>query len=487
MLKILRVKIFQDFFVYFILIFFGFLFFYKLGTHTLASWDEAWYGSIAREILNSGELMFLQFNGAPFYDHPPMGMWLIAVSYKIFGVSEFSTRFPSALLGLFSMYLIFAVGTYFSKEKIVGLASSIILGTSVWYVIRVRSGNLDSIFIFFYLLTVYFAIKAQKDMKWFVFTMLSFGALLLSKTIIGLSIFPIIVLLVLPKLLDYKKNMIYILLGFVFFALMVVPWYIIQYKSYSDFMALHFFKIGMRNKTLASYLNLDFQLPLFYLHMGIRKWYYLWLFAFAYLLIFFRFFRRNIFILAIWNVIILYPFLTSNQTQIWHLIPVYVPVALITALGFWNGGITAISFISRISFFNKYLKAIFNIKLIKLVYILVFIYIATIQIRIFYKEVMPGSRYIPDDVDISLKSKKYSQLIFLDDDFLPLAVFYSGRNMRQIEYENENKTLEMVFRNEGSQFVAITRNWALTNLDDNKLKYKILANNNSFSIVTKIK
>lgn len=487
MLKILRVKIFQDFFVYFILIFFGFLYFNKLGIPTLASWDEAWYGSIAREILNSGELMLLQFNGAPFYDHPPMGMWLIAVSYKIFGVSEFSTRFPSALLGLFSMYLIYAVGTYFSKEKIVGLASSIILGTSVWYVIRVRSGNLDSIFIFFYLLTVYFAIKAQKDMKWFVFTMLSFGALLLSKTLIGLSIFPIIVLLVLPKLLDYKKNMIYILLGFVFFALMVAPWYIIQYKSYSDFMALHFFKIGMRNKTLASYLNLDFQLPLFYLHMGIRKWYYLWLFAFAYLLIFFRFFRRNIFILAIWNVIILYPFLTSNQTQIWHLIPVYVPVALITALGFWNGGITAISFISRISFFNKYLKAIFNIKLIKLVYILVFIYIATIQIRIFYKEVMPGSRYIPDDVDISLKSKKYSQLIFLDDDFLPLAVFYSGRNMRQIEYENENKTLEMVFRNEGSQFVAITRNWALTNLDDNKLKYKILANNNSFSIVTKIK
>src|SRR5690242_12398454 len=90
-----------------LLIFFSFFFFYRLDYNTLASWDEAWYGSIAREIVRTGDFIKMMWNGQPYFDHPPMGFWLMSISYKIFGINEFSTRFPSAVLGLGAVVLIY--------------------------------------------------------------------------------------------------------------------------------------------------------------------------------------------------------------------------------------------------------------------------------------------------------------------------------------------------------------------------------------------
>src|SRR4030065_73934 len=76
---------------------------------------------------------------------------------------------------------------------------------------------------------------------------------------------------------------------------------------------------------------------IFYLHMGVRKWYYLWLAALGFLLVSLKFFKKNIFFLFLWNFIVLYPFLTSKETELWHLIPVYLPLSLIVAVGVYEG------------------------------------------------------------------------------------------------------------------------------------------------------
>ena len=61
-----------------------FLFLFRLDYNTLVSWDEAWYGAIAREMLASGDFLRMHFNSVPYYDHPPLGFWLIAFCYKLF-------------------------------------------------------------------------------------------------------------------------------------------------------------------------------------------------------------------------------------------------------------------------------------------------------------------------------------------------------------------------------------------------------------------
>ena len=91
------------------------VFFYKLSAVSLSSWDEAWYGVIARNIYLKGDLLNLSFNGRAFYDHPPFGFWLQDIAYKIFGISDFSVRFPSAILGFLTIIVLYLL---LSRKKI---------------------------------------------------------------------------------------------------------------------------------------------------------------------------------------------------------------------------------------------------------------------------------------------------------------------------------------------------------------------------------
>lgn len=500
-----------------LLVIFSFLFFYRMDWNTLVSWDEAWYGSIAREMLKTGDWIKMMWNGRWYYDHPPMGFWLMAISYKLFGINEFTTRLPSVILGVLTILLVYLTSVQLFKNKVVGFVSGLIMGTTVWYFIRVRSGNLDSVFVFFYILTVYLSVKSSKNFKWFPLVMAAFGGLILSKTLVGFSAGILILFLNFKQILKLK-NIIWLFLGIGAGILVAWPWYYIHIKTNPLFIQEHFLIIGTRNKSLASYFQLNAVLPLFYFHMGVRKWYYLWLLGLGMIGITLRFIKKNYLFLLLWNAIILYPFLTSDKTQIWHLIPVYLPMSLIIATGLYVGIDTFINLFYRIikyiiqichcertasdagakqsqsRLLRRFVTSLLAMtKLMKsdlfknLVFLIPLIIITLIQIKGFYKEVYPESKYIPDDVDISKRAAKYSQNIYLDDDFLPIAVFYSGKHLIPlITLPDDQKTMVTFYKNSVvKNFVLITRNWAIDNLVVENIPYKILEKNNSFSIVSR--
>ncbi len=444
--------------------FFFWLFFFRLDWLTLSSWDEGWYASIARNIVKTGDWFHLMWNGKPYFDHPPLGFWLMAVSYKIFGINEFSTRLPSAMAGIGSIFFLYKLGKSLFKNKSVGLAAALILGTCVWYVIRVRSGNLDSIFVFFFILTVYFSQKSAKDFRFFPLVGLSFASLMLSKTLVGITAIPLILFLIFPQLLKTKKNIGLFLLGIGLFFLLAIPWYVVMKNTYSNFINQHFFVIGLREKKASIFFHfVNITQVFFYLHMGVRKWYYLWIGGVAILLATLKFRRREVFFVLLWNVIILYPFLTSEKTELWHLIPVYIPLALVISCG---------------------LFVVF--KRVPLFFYLFILLIVGLQVKTFYHEVIPGAKYTPDDVDIAKRAAKYEGTLFLDDDYVPLAVYYSGRLIRQVSYEPPDKnTLVKLMQSSERDYVVIVRYWAVENLVKKNIPYRILEKNKSFSIISK--
>ncbi|MDO8497946.1 MAG: glycosyltransferase family 39 protein [bacterium] len=459
-----------------------FLFFFHLDYNTITSWDEGWYASIARDIVRSGDFMNLNWNGKPFYDHPPMGFWLMAITYKFFGINEFSTRFPSAILGVLSMILVYKVGEAISKSKAVGFSSALILMTSVWYLIRVRSGNLDSPFIFFYILTICLSLKSEKDFRWFPVTMLSFGALVMTKTLIGISAGPIIFLLIWRQLLSAKKNIGYFIAGIAGFWLVVYPWYHYHIQMYPDFIEHHFFNIGMRDKTLASYFQLSWEQPLFYIHMGVRKWYKMWLLLAAYLIIRLSFLKKYIFILLLWNIAVLYPFLTSTKTELWHLIPVYLPLSFIISIGLLDLFTLGTKILTHIPYFKKIKLTL----LPEISLVIVILIIAFFQMKTFYKEVYPASKYIPDDVEISKEAGRFNENVYLDDDYTPLAVFYADRQITNVgTLPDDRRTLEKLIQSDEKNYVVIARNWAVEDLKKKNIPFKLLKRNNTFSILTK--
>lgn len=464
-----------------LLVLFGFFFFYRLDYQTLTSWDEAWYGSISRNMVKSGDYINMTWNGRPYYDHPPMGFWLMATSYKLFGINEFTTRLPSALLSIFTIILVYFTGIKLFKNKTIGYVAALMLGTSVWYLIRVRSGNLDAIFVFFYILTVYLSLLSSKKFYLFPIVGIVFGCLMMTKTLVGLSALPLIIFINFHQIIKIRKNILYLILGIFGFFVVVYPWYYTNISKNPLFIEEHFIITGMRNKnTLNSYLHLKAEQPLFYLHMGVRKWYYFWLLGGSFLLLSFAFLKKPVAIILLWNLFVLYPFLTSEKTHLWHLIPVYLPMVFIISYGVYRLGIFC-SYLVK-----KFIKLKINKTLINAGFILIFSFIAFIQIKIFYKEVIPGSKYIPDDVAISKLISKYKQTRYLDDDYLPIAVFYSGNNIKTIiDLPDEKRSLLKLFQSEEAGFVVITRSWAPDSLKVNNIPYKVLEKNNSFSIVSR--
>lgn len=444
-------------------------------------------------MLAQGDFLRMQFNTLPFFDHPPAGFWFMALSYKLLGVSEFSTRLPSVLFGIGSIALTYLLSLRLFRSKTQAFVAASILGTCVWFVLRVRSGNLDSPFVFFYLLTIYSAIRSRVDIRWFVPTMISFALLFMTKTLVGASAIVLVLLANSNHVIKCVKerklaSTRFIVLGVLAAAIIILPWYIIHWFSYHNFIQHHFVDIGTRNKTLTSYLQLNATQPLFYLHMGIRKWYYLWIGALGIIFIRRDFLKKEVALLLLWNALVLYPFLTTTQTQLWHLIPVYIPIALLTAYGWYPYDITLPKSVAKRLPRTSFIPPL---KIRSLAYLGAFLVVASLQVKTYKPEVIQTDKYIPDDVSIAQVSHLLKQRVFLDDDFLPMAVYYADRvvypirELRYYGFNIDDETLISLFKSDEKNFAAITRKWATGNLDAEKIPYKIIKQNSSFVIVTR--
>jgi 4-amino-4-deoxy-L-arabinose transferase-like glycosyltransferase len=58
---------------------------------------DSTHAEAAREMFVTGDYVTLHINGVRYLEKAPLPYWLVALSYKIFGVNEFSTRLPMVL------------------------------------------------------------------------------------------------------------------------------------------------------------------------------------------------------------------------------------------------------------------------------------------------------------------------------------------------------------------------------------------------------
>ena len=58
---------------------------------------DSTHAEAAREMVVSGDYVTLHINGVRYLEKAPLPYWLVAFSYKIFGVNEFATRLPMVL------------------------------------------------------------------------------------------------------------------------------------------------------------------------------------------------------------------------------------------------------------------------------------------------------------------------------------------------------------------------------------------------------
>jgi len=211
-----------------------------IGKGSLASWDEAYYALVSREIFRTGDWINLRYFDVPFYDKPPLYLWATSFFYHLFGVSEFSTRLPSALAGV-GVILV----TYFLGKRLVGplaaLAGAGILLSSQDFLHYARWGTLDITHLFFFTLALLCYFNARDNGKyWFGFWLASALAVMTKGPLIVLAWLLVFADSALRNDFSFLKKISF-WGGAILAALLVLPWHLAAYQAHPDLFLKDFF------------------------------------------------------------------------------------------------------------------------------------------------------------------------------------------------------------------------------------------------------
>ena len=218
----------------------------SLGNLPLRDWDEATRALIAREIYRTGNWLHPTLQGQPYLLKPPLMDWLIALSYKLGNIGEFTTRLPGAFLSACGVPLIYIVGREIFAQRLPAVCTASVYLTLLPVVRHGRLAMLDGTVVSFFLLLILCLLKARQDKRWGIGIGISLGLIALTKGILVILLGAIAFFFILAdKQLSLWKNP-YFWLGIFIGNLPITAWYFAQWKYYGvTFLQVHFQSQGL--------------------------------------------------------------------------------------------------------------------------------------------------------------------------------------------------------------------------------------------------
>ena len=114
-----------------------------LGFHLLEP-DEGRYAQIPKEMLANHSWVVPTLQGEPYLDKPPLMYWLVAISYKLFGVSSASARLVPALCVHLTILAVYLIGRRSLGER-AALWAALLLSVAPGFVSVARLILLDGL------------------------------------------------------------------------------------------------------------------------------------------------------------------------------------------------------------------------------------------------------------------------------------------------------------------------------------------------------
>ena len=220
------------------------LFFLFLGNRPLWDVDEGMHAATSKDMILSGDWITPQLNGENFYDKPVLFNWLVAISFLVFGFTEFAARLPAAVLGTGTVLVTYFLGRRLFSPT-VGFLGGVILATSVEFIILSRVVVHDiALTLFITLALTFFYIglsdPTRRKSVWFLFYA-SLGLAVLAKGPIGVLLPGLIIFLflVIRRRLNIIRDM-QLGWGILIFLAVAAPWYVLIMLKNEDYAGYFF-------------------------------------------------------------------------------------------------------------------------------------------------------------------------------------------------------------------------------------------------------
>ncbi len=212
---------------------FGLLLGFRLGSYPLDNPDEGRNTEIPREMLATGDWVTPRLNGVNYFEKPPLMYWAVGVSMKLFGASEGAARAVPALFALGGVLLTYAAGRRLYGRS-AGLVSAAVLGTSLLYfgtgrflVLDMPVSVLMSATLFCFILAVQEPPGARR--RWLFYGLYASAALAtLTKGFIGFLVTGAVMFLWLLIFNQWKRlRPLHLPSGIALFLLIAAPWHVL--------------------------------------------------------------------------------------------------------------------------------------------------------------------------------------------------------------------------------------------------------------------
>lgn len=152
----------------------------------LSGYDDAAYAHEGKEMLLSGNWMEVRLNGYLNFDKPPLFVWCEAAAMKIFGVSDFAAKLPSALFGFGTILLVYFLSRQMTDRFWLPIIAMLVMTTTQYFMKYAMHAMTCVPFTFFFALAIFGYLKAREHQRYWLLCGIATGLATLTRSPVGL-------------------------------------------------------------------------------------------------------------------------------------------------------------------------------------------------------------------------------------------------------------------------------------------------------------
>ena len=240
--------------------------------------DENFYVTSTRNMIETSDYITPMYHGKKRFAKPILFYWLVAISYKTFGVNLFSARLVSSLFGAFCIPITYMIARRLFDHKTAIISALLLPGCYLHFQIA-RWAITDMPLNFFILSTFYFFIRgfqkeSNKDISYFLmYICMGIGFMIKGPPAIIIPTFAIGCYILASKNWE-ELPQLRLGYGVAIIAVIILPWLVTMLTLHGDEFKNHILGAELRDRIVH-----DTPFSLYYLGVIIR--YYLpWSFFF---------------------------------------------------------------------------------------------------------------------------------------------------------------------------------------------------------------